>query len=73
MTSNITVLYLVFGGILITLGLNIWQALLAAVIGNVFYVLVGIAATPGPKAAPRRSWSPARSTGTTATGCPRSS
>jgi purine-cytosine permease-like protein len=50
MTSNITVLYLVFGGILITLGLNIWQALLAAVIGNVFYVLIGIAATPGPKA-----------------------
>ncbi|MEA2286117.1 MAG: hypothetical protein QOJ21_2160 [Solirubrobacteraceae bacterium] len=50
MTSNVTVLYLVFGGILISLGLNIWQALLAAVIGNAFYVLIGIAATAGPTA-----------------------
>jgi nucleobase:cation symporter-1, NCS1 family len=50
MTSNVTVLYLVFGGILITLGLNIWQALLATVVGNAFYVLIGVAATVGPKA-----------------------
>jgi NCS1 family nucleobase:cation symporter-1 len=50
MTANVTVLYLVFGGILITLGLNVWQALLAAVVGNAFYLLIGIASTAGPKA-----------------------
>jgi nucleobase:cation symporter-1, NCS1 family len=50
MTSNLTVLYIIFGGILISLGLNIWQALLAVVVGNAFYVLIGIAATPGPVA-----------------------
>src|SRR3954462_12560686 len=48
MTSNLTVLYLIFGGILISLGLNLWQALLAAFVGNAFYVLIGIASTPGP-------------------------
>ena len=50
MTSNLTVLYLVFGGILISLGLTIWQAVLAAVVGNAFYVLIGIASTAGPPA-----------------------
>jgi nucleobase:cation symporter-1, NCS1 family len=50
MTSNLTVLYLIFGGILISLGLNIWQALVAVVAGNAFYVLIGIASTAGPLA-----------------------
>jgi nucleobase:cation symporter-1, NCS1 family len=50
MTSNLTVLYLIFGGILISLGLELWQAILAAIIGNVFYALIGVAATVGPRA-----------------------
>ena len=50
MTANLTVLYLFFGAILISLGLNIWQAVAAAVVGNLFYILIGVAATAGPKA-----------------------
>lgn len=50
MTANLTVLYLFFGAILIELGLNIWQAVAAAVVGNLFYILIGVAATAGPKA-----------------------
>ena len=50
LTSNFTVLYLVFGGLLILLGLNLWQALAAVVVGNAFYVLIGIASTAGPTA-----------------------
>src|SRR5215218_8323793 len=44
-TANLTVLYLIFGGILISLGLELWQAILAAVVGNLFYAWIGVAAT----------------------------
>jgi purine-cytosine permease-like protein len=50
LTSNITVLYIVFGGLLIAFGLNLWQAALAIVLGNVAYALLGWAATAGPTA-----------------------
>lgn len=48
MTANITVLYLVFGGLMIIFGLNLWQAVLAIVLGNLAYILIGVAATVGP-------------------------
>lgn len=50
MTANITVLYLVFGGLMIIFGLNLWQAVAAIVLGNLAYVLIGVASTVGPKA-----------------------
>jgi purine-cytosine permease-like protein len=49
-TSNFTFLYILFGGILILLGLTLWQAVLVTVVGNLFWVVIGITSTPGPKA-----------------------
>ena len=50
MTANVTVLYLVFGGLMIIFGLNLWQAVLAIVLGNLAYLLIGVASTVGPTA-----------------------
>jgi nucleobase:cation symporter-1, NCS1 family len=46
--SNITYLYIVLGGTLILLGLNVWQSMLVLVIGNLFWLLVGLLAISGP-------------------------
>jgi nucleobase:cation symporter-1, NCS1 family len=48
-TSNFTFLYILFGGILISLGLSLWQALAVAFIGNLFFILVGVISIPGPR------------------------
>jgi NCS1 family nucleobase:cation symporter-1 len=48
-TSNFTFLYILFGGILISLGLTLRQALAVAFIGNLFFTLVGIISIPGPR------------------------
>jgi NCS1 family nucleobase:cation symporter-1 len=48
-TSNFTFLYILFGGILISLGLSLWQALTIAIIGNLFFILVGVISIPGPR------------------------
>jgi purine-cytosine permease-like protein len=48
-TSNFTFLYILFGGILISLGLSLWQALAVAFIGNLFFILVGVISSPGPR------------------------
>ena len=45
---NITYLYIVLGGSLIGLGLNVWQAVGVVVAGNLFWVLVGILSVSGP-------------------------
>jgi purine-cytosine permease-like protein len=50
LTSNITVLYIIFGGSLIAAGLNLWQAALIIVAGNLAYAFIGWAATVGPVA-----------------------
>ena len=50
MTANITVLYLVFGGLMLVFGLPLWQAILAVILGNLAYIFIGMAATVGPTA-----------------------
>ena len=45
---NITYLYIVLGGALIGLGLNAWQAMAVVVLGNLFWILVGILSVSGP-------------------------
>ena len=46
--SNLTYLYLVLGGTLILLGLNLWQAIAVIVVGNLFWILVGYLSISGP-------------------------
>lgn len=48
--AYIAPLYLLLGGILMVLGLNLWQAALALVLGNLAYTLVAIIGTAGPRA-----------------------
>ena len=50
LTANINVLYLVFGGLMILFGLNLWQAVLAVLLGNLAYLVLGFMATAGPRA-----------------------
>jgi NCS1 family nucleobase:cation symporter-1 len=46
--SNITYLYIVLGGTMILLGLNVWQSLAVIVAGNLFWILVGYLSISGP-------------------------
>ena len=46
--SNVTYLYIVLGGTMIMLGLNVWQAMAVVVAGNLFWALVGLLAVSGP-------------------------
>ena len=46
--SNVTYLYIVLGGTMILLGLNVWQAMAVIVAGNLFWALVGLLAVSGP-------------------------
>jgi nucleobase:cation symporter-1, NCS1 family len=46
--SNVTYLYIVLGGTLILLGLNVWQALGVIIAGNLFWILVGFLSISGP-------------------------
>lgn len=48
--SNITYLYFVLGGLLILFGLDVWQAILVVLAGNLFWIGVGYLATSGPAA-----------------------
>ncbi len=48
--SNVTYLYFLLGGILILLGLDVWQALAVVIAGNLFYIGVGFLAISGPTA-----------------------
>jgi len=58
--SNLTYLYLVLGGTLILLGLNLWQAVGVIVAGNLLWIAVGYLSR----------WSPARCTESAATASP---
>ena len=46
--SNVTYLYIVLGGTLVLLGLDVWQALAVVVAGNLFWGLVGWLSISGP-------------------------
>lgn len=46
--SNLTYLYIVLGGTMILLGLDVWQSLAVIVAGNLFWLLVGYLAISGP-------------------------
>jgi purine-cytosine permease-like protein len=46
--SNVTYLYIVLGGTLVLLGLNVWQSLAVVVAGNLFWGLVGWLSISGP-------------------------
>ncbi len=48
MSANVIYLYFVLGGILILLGLPVWQALILTVLGNLWWVAVGWLAVSGP-------------------------
>lgn len=48
--SNITYLYIVLGGTMVVLGLDMWQSLAVVLAGNLFWLLVGYLAISGPAA-----------------------
>jgi purine-cytosine permease-like protein len=47
-TSQANYIVLVMGGVLVSMGLNFWQALAVIVIGNLFSVLTGFISATGP-------------------------
>ncbi len=47
--SNITVVYMLVGGIVMSLGLAFWQAVLIIVLGACGYLLIGYAGVAGPR------------------------
>ncbi|MFE9646516.1 cytosine permease [Streptomyces sp. NPDC006365] len=46
--ANITYLYFVLGGVVLLLGLTLWQSVLVLVVGNLYWVGVGTLAVSGP-------------------------
>jgi len=48
--ANINYLYIVLGGLLTVFGLNVWQAMAAVVVGNLFWAAIGVMGTSGPTA-----------------------
>jgi purine-cytosine permease-like protein len=50
MSANVIYLYFVLGGVLVLLGLSIWEALAITVIGNLWWAAVGWLAISGPAA-----------------------
>jgi purine-cytosine permease-like protein len=48
--SNTTYLYILLGGALIGLGLNVWQGIAVVIAGNLFWLLVGLLSISGPAA-----------------------
>lgn len=48
MSANVGYLYFVVGGVLMLLGLSLWEALVITVIGNLWWALVGWLAVSGP-------------------------
>ena len=41
--------FLVYGALMLYFGLSFWQAVLAILVGNIFYVFLGFASLPGPE------------------------
>lgn len=50
LASNAAFTYILLGGVLILIGLNIWQAVIAQILGILFFVLVAFVGTAGPRA-----------------------
>lgn len=50
MSANVGYLYFVVGGVLMLLGLPLWEALVITVVGNLWWALVGWLAVSGPAA-----------------------
>ncbi|MBM7505997.1 purine-cytosine permease family protein [Agromyces aurantiacus] len=50
MSANVAYLYFVVGGVLMLLGLPLWEALAITVVGNLWWALVGWLAVSGPAA-----------------------
>ncbi|MEN0137375.1 MAG: cytosine permease [Rhodococcus sp. (in: high G+C Gram-positive bacteria)] len=48
--SNINYLYVLLGGLLVVFGLTLGQALIAVVVGNLFWAAIGVIAISGPAA-----------------------
>ena len=48
MSANVIYLYFVLGGVLVLLGLSLWEALAITVIGNLWWAAVGWLAVSGP-------------------------
>ena len=48
MSANVVYLYFVLGGVLMLLGLSIWEALAITVVGNLWWAAVGWLAVSGP-------------------------
>ncbi|MGW5427329.1 purine-cytosine permease family protein [Streptomyces sp. NPDC004059] len=48
--ANVNYLSLVVGGALVLMGLSLWQAMAVIVAGNLFWLLTGLLAIPGPAA-----------------------
>jgi purine-cytosine permease-like protein len=48
--ANSTFINMIAGGVLILLGLSLWQGLLAVFLGSLVFALVGLCSLPGPSA-----------------------
>lgn len=48
--TNLNLFFVAVGAVSISLGLSLWQALLACVVGNAFFALVGVASVGGARA-----------------------
>lgn len=49
-SANSTFINMITGGVLILLGLNIWEGLTIVAAGNLVFLLVGVCSLPGPRA-----------------------
>jgi NCS1 family nucleobase:cation symporter-1 len=48
--ANVIFTYVISGAIIVSFGLGFWAAVTVAVVGNLFYVLVGLCSIPGARA-----------------------
>jgi NCS1 nucleoside transporter family len=48
--ANVIFTYVISGAIIVSFGLGFWAAITVAVVGNLFYVLVGLCSIPGARA-----------------------
>jgi NCS1 nucleoside transporter family len=47
--GNVSITYIIIGAVLVGLGLGFWAALGAIVLGNLFYIVVGLGGIAGPR------------------------
>src|SRR3954451_24927596 len=48
--ANVIFTYVVVGAIIVSFGLGFWAAVTVALVGNLFYVLLGLVSVPGARA-----------------------